>query len=63
MVDVWQYYEFALNSEYVRVLSMLGFHMVLSKILHNRYGVSEGPEYVLSSEYVTVTQGSVEKGL
>ena len=50
MVDVWQYYEFALNSEYVRVLSMLGFHKVLSKILHNRYRVSEGPEYVSSSE-------------
>ena len=37
MVDVRQYYEYNLDSEYVRVLNMLGLHMVLNKIFHNRY--------------------------
>ena len=27
----------ALDSEYARVLNMLGLHMVLNKVLHNRY--------------------------
>ena len=35
--DVWQYCEYALDSEYASVLNMLGLHMVLNKILHNRY--------------------------
>ena len=37
MIDVWQYYEYALGSEYARFLNMLGLYMVLNKILHNRY--------------------------
>ena len=37
MMDVWQYYEYALDSEYARVLNMLGLHMILNKILDNRY--------------------------
>ena len=32
-----QYYEYALDSEYARVLNMLVLYMVLNKILHNRY--------------------------
>ena len=37
MIDVWQYYECAFDSEYTRVLNMLGSQMILNKILHNRY--------------------------
>ena len=37
MIDLWQYYEYAFDSEYARVLNMLGSHMILNKILHNRY--------------------------
>ena len=37
MIDILQYYEYALHSEYVRVLNMLRLHMALDKILHNRY--------------------------
>ena len=37
MIDVWQYCEYNLDSEYVRVFNMLELHMVLNKILHNRY--------------------------
>ena len=37
MIDVWRYYKYALDSEYARVLNMQGLHIVLNKILHNRY--------------------------
>ena len=37
IIDVWQYYEYALNSEYARVLNMLGLHIALNTIIHNRY--------------------------
>ena len=37
MIDVWQYYEYDSDSEYGRVLNMLGLRMVLNKILHNTY--------------------------
>ena len=40
MIDVWQYYKYALDSEYTRVLkvlNMLGLNMSLNKILYNRY--------------------------
>ena len=37
MIDLWQYYEYAFDSEYARVLNMLGSHMILNKILHKRY--------------------------
>ena len=42
MIDVWQYYGYSLDSDYARVLNMLGFHLVLNEILHNGYS----PEYV-----------------
>ena len=34
MIDVWQYYKYTLDSEYARVLNILGLHLVLNKILH-----------------------------
>ena len=37
MIDVGQYYEYAFDSEYARVLNMPGSHIILNKILHNRY--------------------------
>ena len=37
---------------------MLGLHMVLNKVLHNRYLTCS--EYRSSSEYASVAQGSVE---
>ena len=37
MIDVWQYYEYAFDSEYATVLNMLGSRMILNRILHNRY--------------------------
>ena len=58
MIDIWQYYEYVFDSEYVTVLNMLGSHMILNKILHNRQGL----EYASSSEYASVTQGSIENG-
>ena len=36
-IDVRQYYEYALDSKYARVLNILGLHMVLNKVLRNRY--------------------------
>ena len=45
MIEVWQYYEYNLESEYVRFLNMLGLHMVLNNI----------SEYLSSSEYASVT--------
>ena len=59
-VDVGQYCEYALDSDYVKVLNMLGLHKILNKILYHR--ISQGSEYALSSEYASVTQGSVENG-
>ena len=32
--DVWQYSEYALDSENVTVLNILGLHKVLNKIFH-----------------------------
>ena len=66
MIDVWQYSKYALDSEYSRVLDMLGLHMILNKILHHRYLAgfwivsSSEWTHVSSSEYASVTQGSVE---
>ena len=54
MIDVWQYSEYALDFEYDMVLKVLGLHKVLSKIFH------QGSEYASSSEYTSVTRGSVE---
>ena len=34
---LWQYSEYALDSEYARVLNMLGLHKILNKIVHHRY--------------------------
>ena len=54
----WHYFD----SEYARVLNMLGSHMILNKILHNRYLTGFGLECASSSEYASVTQGSIENG-
>ena len=37
MIDVWQYSEYAFDSEYARVPNVLGLHKILNKILHHRY--------------------------
>ena len=60
MIDVWQYYEYTLDSEYAKVLNILGLHLVLNKILHK--DIWQGSEYASSSENVSVIQGSVENG-
>ena len=54
MIDIWQYYEYALYSKYARVLNMLRLLMVLSKftIIDIWHG----------SEYACVIQGSVQNG-
>ena len=48
MIDVLENCEYALDSEYARVLNMLGLHKMLNKILY--YRISQGSEYTLSSE-------------
>ena len=56
MIDVGQYSEYALDSEYARVLNMLGLHMVLNKILHGKYLTgSEHASYSEYSEYTCLT--------
>ena len=37
VIDVWQYSEYALDSEYATVLNMLGSHKVVNKIFHHKY--------------------------
>ena len=37
MSGVWYHDEYALDSEYARVLNMLELHMTLNRIPHNRY--------------------------
>ena len=37
VIDVWQYSEYALDSEYETVLNMLGLHRVVHKIFLHRY--------------------------
>ena len=37
MIDVWQYFEDALDYEYATVLNMLGLHYIVNKIFHHRY--------------------------
>ena len=37
MIDVWQYSEYALDSEYATVLNMLGSHKVVNKIFHDKH--------------------------
>ena len=36
-MDVLQYSEYALDSEYATVLNMLGLHKVVTKIFHDKY--------------------------
>ena len=54
MIDIWHYYEYALYSEYARVLNMLRLLMVLSKF--SVIDIWHG------SEYANVIQGSVQNG-
>ena len=42
------------------ILNMPGLHMVLKKLFI--IDIREGSEYAWSSEYASVTQGSVENG-
>ena len=53
-VDTWQYYEYALYSEYARVLNMPRFLMVLNKrsVIDIWHGF----------EYASVIQGSAQNG-
>ena len=37
MIDVWQYSEYDLDSEYATVANMLGSHKVVNKIFHHKY--------------------------
>ena len=71
MIDVWQYYEYVLDSKYARVLDMLWLHVVLKKF--SIKDILQGSEYALGwicqcytgflqktdCEYVKVTHGSV----
>ena len=36
IIDVWHYYQYALDSVYTRVLNMPGLDMALNNIFHNR---------------------------
>ena len=62
MIDVWQYYEYALDPEYAWILNMLELHMALNKLLHNRYltGFWTCLQFWIchSSKYAGITQGS-----
>ena len=55
MIDIWQYYEYALYSEYARILNMLRLLMVLNKF--SVIDIWHG------SEYASVIQGSVQNDL
>ena len=55
MIDIWQYYKHILDSEYVRVLNMLGFWIKFFIM-----EISEGSEYASSSEYASVKKDSLE---
>ena len=37
MIDVWQYSEYDLDSEYATVANMLGSHKVVNEIFHHKY--------------------------
>ena len=37
VIDVWQYSEYVLDSEYSTVLNMLGSNKVVNKIFHHKY--------------------------
>ena len=37
LIDVCQYSEYALDSEYAMVVNILGLHKVVIKIFHHRY--------------------------
>ena len=60
IIDIWQYYEYPLDSKYARVQNMLGlytwFWLKFSVI-----DIWQGSVYDLSSEYVSVTQGFCRK--
>ena len=43
MIDIWQYYEYAFYSEYVRVLNMLRLLVVLNKF--SKIDIWHGSEY------------------
>ena len=56
MIDSWKHYEYVLDSEYARVLNMLGLHMAPKFSIID---ISQGFEYASSFEYDSVTQSSV----
>ena len=43
MVDVWQYYEYALDSEYAKVLNMIGLRSIIHVLQSFEY--SSGFQY------------------
>ena len=53
MIDIWQYFEYNLDSEYVRVLNMLELHMVWIKF--SVIDIWQSSEYASNSEYASVT--------
>ena len=59
MIDVGQYSEYALDSEYATVLNFLGCYTRLWVTFYIIY-IWQGSEYASVSEYTSLTQGSVE---
>ena len=63
MVDVWRYYEYALNSEYAKVLNILELQSTIH--IWQSFEYSSGSQYARGwickgREYAKLTQGSVE---
>ena len=58
MIDVWHYDEYALDSEYARVLNMLSYTWFWIKL--HIIDIWQGFKYVWSSEYASAAQGSLE---
>ena len=53
VIDVWQYSEHALDSEYATVLNILGSLKAVNKIFH--INIWQGSEYASSSENTSAT--------
>ena len=54
IIDVWQNYEYASDSQYARILSMLALQKVLNQFLHNKYlgGFSLCLEFWICKYYI-----------
>ena len=58
LIDVWQYSEYDLDSEYEMFLNILSYTRFWIKFFI--IDIWQGSQYASSSEYTSVTQGSVE---